>query len=62
MLTIHEALKILNKNKKKYTAEQANNILKLLYQLGEIAYLQFKQQNNHEKSNNICEGIYRRAS
>ena len=32
-----------------YTNEQANKIKILLYQFGEIAYLQFKQINNDEK-------------
>lgn len=57
MLTIHEALKILNSNEKqkKYTQAEVSKILPFLYQLGEIAYLQFKQtkNNQNEKSNTI---------
>lgn len=52
MLSSNECLKILNQKEKKYTLEQANKIIALLYQLGEIAYLQFKQLKN-EKSNTI---------
>lgn len=49
MIKIDEALKILNQKEKKYTTEQAKKIMILLYQLGEISYLQFKQLKNHEK-------------
>lgn len=62
MLQTNECLKILNQKEKKYTAEQAENIRMFLYQLGEIAYLQFKQIKINEESNLIYQGIYRRAS
>jgi hypothetical protein len=64
MLTTNEILKILNNNKnnKKYTEGEAHKIKLLLYQLGEMAYLQFKQINANEKSNLIRTGIYRQAS
>lgn len=58
MLSINDAIKILNKNKtgKKYNQEQAKQILQLLYQFGEIAFEQFKQAKN-EECNTICKGI-----
>lgn len=59
MLSVNEALKILNKNEKKYTQEQAKNILNLLNQFGEIAYSQFKQNKDNEKSNTIRPSIDR---
>lgn len=64
MLTTNDALKILNKNKKgKYSSEQANKIKALLYQLGEIAFLQLKLlKEDEQKSDIIHKGIYRRAS
>lgn len=45
MLATKDILNILNNNnrQKKYTIEEANKIKQLLYQLGEIAYLQFKE-------------------
>jgi hypothetical protein len=42
MLSVSEALKILNQKGKKYTVAQAKEILNFLYQLAEIAYLQYK--------------------
>ena len=62
MISINESLKILNKNEKKYTQEEAKNILNLLYQFGEIAYSQFKQNKENEKSNTIHTSIYGQAS
>ena len=62
MLSTQDAIKILNKNKKKYTVEESSKILELLYQFGEIAHSQFKQIQTDEKSNIICKGIYRQAS
>lgn len=52
MLSINEAVKILNNNSenRKYTKEESKQILGLLYQFGEIAYLQFKTIKD-EKSN-----------
>lgn len=59
MLTTNEVLKILNNNKpqKNYTTEEANKIKLLLYQFGEIAFLQFKQSKNDEKSCTIHQGL-----
>ena len=58
MLNTDECLKILNKNKnKKYTREEAQKLKTLLYQFGEIAYLQFKQTEANEKSYSICKSI-----
>lgn len=62
MLTTNECLKILNKDKKKYSTEQVNKIRMLLYQFGEIAYTQFQQTKINEKSNIIYQGINRLAS
>ena len=64
MLSTNEVLQILNKNEKKYTTEQAKNIKLLLYQLGEIAYLQFKNIKNDKTENRsiVYTGIHRRAS
>jgi Ca2+-binding EF-hand superfamily protein len=59
MLSVNEAIKILNKNEKKYTQEQTKNILNLLTQFGEIAYSQFKQNKGNEKSNTIRPSINR---
>jgi len=58
MLTVEHAVKILNNNKKgkKYTNEQARQIIGLLNQFGEIAYLEFKNRKD-EESNIIREGI-----
>ncbi len=57
MLSINDCLKILNQKEKKYTQEQAYKIVTLLYQLGEIAYFQFKHKVN-EKSNIVYQGIH----
>lgn len=57
MLSNEQVLKILNKNEKKYTNEQVNKIKMLLYDFAQIAYLQFKQITNNEKSNIICKGV-----
>ena len=64
MLTTNDILKIINKNEKCYTIEQANSIKLLLYQLGDLAYLQYKTTKNDSKEKGIiiCESIYRRAS
>lgn len=63
MLSTNEVLKTLNNytKQKKYTYEEANKIKLILYQFGEIAYLEFKQieNNEKEKSNNIHKGINR---
>ena len=64
MLSTNDVLKILNAKEKKYTIEQANNIKVLLYQLGDIAYAQYKnsKKDENEKGIVIYPGIYRRAS
>lgn len=62
MLSDNECLKILNKKDKNYTNEQAVKIKILLYQLGELSYLLFDQNNKNEESNNIYKSIYRQAS
>jgi hypothetical protein len=62
MISAHEAIQILNKNEKKYTLQQTNSILGILYQFGEIAYIQFKQNKINEKSNIIHTSIYGQAS
>jgi len=63
MLSTNDVLKTLNNNtkQKKYTYEEGNKIKLTLYQLGEIAYLEFKQieKDAKEKSNNIRKGINR---
>lgn len=55
------AIKILNKRQKKYTTEQAKQILQLLNQLSEIAYEQFKQTKANETGNIIHTSIHRSA-
>lgn len=53
MLSLNECLKILNEKEKKYTVEEAKRITELLYQLGQIAYLQFKQAKENEKQGHL---------
>lgn len=53
MLTINECLKILNQKERKYTLQETKDIIELLYQLGQIAYCQFKKQKENEKQSNI---------
>ena len=60
MLSTNEALKILNNNnqQKKYTQEEASKIKLLLYQFGEIAYLQFKPTEiNGQKRSIVYQSI-----
>lgn len=58
-----KAFQILNHNGFKFTYQQADQILRFLYQLGEIAYLQFNQNKpTHEKGSIVHQGFYRRAS
>ena len=44
MISIKECKKILNANGKSYTDEETIRIRTLLYQLGEIAYLQYQNK------------------
>ena len=57
MLSIEKTLQTLNKNGKKYTKEQAQEILNILYQLAEIEFLNYQQSKEYETSNNLHKGI-----